>query len=395
MIQSMAVVWNVAEGEAGCSHRGGETHPRERGAELTTKAACALLDEVAGLGTPPPRLIITGGDPTSRRDLKELIAQAARAGIEVELCAPGATLLASDTIGELSAAGLKAIALGVDGAEAAIHDAMRDGAGSFRGTMKAWEAARKCGLAVRVKTTVASLNLMELARIAHEVREREAASWTIFPIASKESGGRLEGISAQACEDLMNFIYDVGSAVSVSTSETHHLTRVSLERAVLERRGIPYVRVMPLGAAYHALRAGLEPWAAENRARGKQIDADISRRFLFISASGVVREGGWALAPGAEREILAERYPGSRLIKDLREPVVFAARCAMCEYLPIYSDAGESSAQTSERASAAGSEESCGFVPANFPFQEEIELAPADAEVTRSAAGGGRNLLRH
>jgi len=391
MTPSIAVVWNVAEGDAGCTHRVVETNPREREPELANEAALALLDEIAAIATPPPRLIING-DPTARRDLRELLAHAARAEIEVELCATNVTL-APDTIAELHAAGLKTITLGVDGAEAAIHDAMRDVGGSFRATMKAWEAARKCGLEVRIKTTVASLNLMELPRIAHQVHERGAAAWSVFPLAPQETGSRLEGISSQACEDLMNFLYDAGSAISIGTSESHHLKRVSLERAVLERRGIPYVQTMPLGTAYHVLRAGLEPWPTENHVRRTQIEADVSRRFLFVSPSGIVREGGFAVAPGVERESFIELYPGSALIKNLREPIVFAARCAMCEYLPMTRESGESSARL-ERPGTGAAEESCGFVPANFPFQDEIDaLAPAD--VARRSSSSGRYSLRN
>src|SRR5690554_6635977 len=56
-------------------------HPRE----LTTDEAKALLREVRSFSSPPPELVITGGDPLCRDDIDELLAYAQELGIDVVL----------------------------------------------------------------------------------------------------------------------------------------------------------------------------------------------------------------------------------------------------------------------------------------------------------------------
>ncbi|HTY56672.1 MAG TPA: radical SAM protein [Candidatus Binataceae bacterium] len=384
---SFVVIWETTKAcDLACAHCGAEPIPSRNPDELSTEAGRALIDDVAALGAPPPLLLLTGGDPIKRPDLRELIAHAANRHVPVALSLPGSALLTPGIISELRAAGLRAIALSVDGADSAIHDAFRGISGVFARTMKAWEAARKCGLTVQINTTVVSANLMELPKIAHQVLERGAMTWSVFPLVPTGRGSGLERISEQACEDLMNFLYDVGATISVRTTEAHHFKRVFMERSILERRGIAHDRVMPLGPAYHAMRAALEPWAAGTHARRTSIDISAGPDFVFISHTGTVHP---SFLPGSHGSVLQEKLGEacreSNLLKDLREPVTFAGRCGVCEYSPVWSGAYALSAD------ALGRDEMSGYVPSSF--QDEVaEVSSAEAQAPRDR---GRQVIRH
>jgi radical SAM protein len=388
------VIWETTRAcDLACAHCRAEAVPSRNPEELSTEEGRALIDEVAAFGTPSPLLILTGGDPMKRPDLKELIAYAASRHVPVALSPSGTSLLTPGVISELRAAGLKAMSLSVDGADPAIHDAFRGVSGVFARTMKAWEAARKCGLKLQINTTVASLNLMELPKIAYQVHERGAMTWSVFPLVPMGRGSGLERISAQACEDLMNFLYDVGTVISVKTTEGHHFKRVFLERTILERRGIAHDQVMPLGPAYHALRAALEPWPAGSHARRTPMDINAGRGFVFISHTGSVHPSGFlpVSAGNVHQEKLGEIYRESKLFKDLREPVMFAGRCGVCEFSPVCG--GSRSRAYALTGDPLAEDEMCGYVPSSFPFQDDVaEFLSADA---KAGLDKGRPVVRH
>ncbi len=375
------VIWEVTRAcDLACAHCRAEANPSRHPEELTTQEGLALIDEIAAFGTPPPLFILTGGDPMKRPDLMDLIAYAVERRIPAALSPSGTPLLTPDTIGKLRAAGLKAMSLSVDGATPAIHDAFRGIDGVFERTMTAWEAARSCGLKVQINTTVAKLNLMELPRIAHEVLDRGVMTWSIFPLVPTGRGTGLGRISAQECEDVMNFLYDVGTVISVKTTEGHHFKRVFLERTILERRGVPHEEVMKLGPAYHALRAGLEPWPIGTHARRTPMDVNAGRGFVFISHTGTVHPSGFlpVSAGNVHEEALGEIYRNSRLFKELREPVTFLGRCGQCEFSTVCG--GSRSRAYAMTGDPLAEDPLCNYEPKSFPFQEDVaEFLEADA----------------
>lgn len=393
------VIWEITRAcDLACAHCRAEAMPLRNPSELSTEEGCALIDEVASFGTPPPLLILTGGDPMKRPDLADLIAHGIKRRLPVALSPSGTPLLTPSVVGDLRAAGLKAMSLSVDGAEPAVHDAFRGINGVFERTMAAWDAARKCGLKVQINTTVAKLNLMHLPKIAHEVLDRGAMTWSIFPLVPMGRGTGLERISAQECEDVMNFLYDVGTVISVKTTEGHHFKRVFLERTILERRGVAHDQVMPLGPAYHALRAGLEPWPIGTHARRTPMDVNAGRGFVFISHTGTVHPSGFlpVSAGNVHQEKLSEIYRNSKLFKELREPVMLLGRCGQCEFSPVCG--GSRSRAFALTGDPLAEDEMCGYVPASFPFQQDVaEFLAADAQgagLTHEAGPGDRPPIR-
>ncbi|MGD0075724.1 MAG: TIGR04053 family radical SAM/SPASM domain-containing protein [Candidatus Binataceae bacterium] len=394
------VIWEITRAcDLACAHCRAEAMPLRNPDELSTDEGRALIDEVAGFGTPPPILILTGGDPMKRPDLKDLIAHAVKLRLPVALSPSGTPLLTPDVIYDLRAAGLKAMSLSVDGAEPAVHDAFRGIPGVFERTMTAWDTARKCGLKVQINTTVASLNLIHLPKIAHEVLNRGAMTWSIFPLVPMGRGTGLERISAQECEDVMNFLYDVGTVISVKTTEGHHFKRVFLERTILERRKVPCEQVMQLGPAYHALRAGLQPWPVGTHARRTPMDVNAGRGFVFVSHVGTVHPSGFlpVSAGNVHHEKLGEIYRDSKLFRDLREPVMLAGRCGMCEFSPVCG--GSRSRAYALTGDPLAEDEMCNYVPGSFPFQDDVaELLAAEAQAGtqgHEAGPAGHRMAHH
>ncbi len=367
------VIWEVTRAcDLVCAHCRAEAIPSRNPEELTTEEAHALIDQVAAFGPPSPLFILTGGDPMKRPDLIELVAYATSRHVPVA-CSPSATpLLTPKKIVELRAAGLKAVSLSVDGAGPEVHDAFRGFKGVFERTMAAWETARECGLKIQINTTVARLNLADLPQIAHLVRDRGAMTWSVFFLVPVGRGVGLEQLSPAECEDVMHFLYDVGTVTPVKTTEGHHYKRIVLERTILERRGIAPQEPLRLGPVYRTLRAALEPWPVGSRERRSPMDVNAGRGFVFVSHTGTVHPSGFLpfAAGNVRSQPLGEIYRESPLFRDLRDTARLEGRCGACEFAPACG--GSRSRAFAATGNPLAEDPLCAYVPGSFPFGADI-----------------------
>jgi len=92
---------------------------REYGDELSTHDWIRVLEQAAGLGVVQAHF--SGGEPTLRRDLAELIGAASRLGLYTNLITQG-TFLADELLERLLDAGLDHIQISIQAPEAALAD---------------------------------------------------------------------------------------------------------------------------------------------------------------------------------------------------------------------------------------------------------------------------------
>ena len=367
------VIWEMTRAcDLACQHCRAEAQPLPNPLELNTREARSLIDEIASFGAPPPLFVMTGGDPMKRPDLTELVAYAASRHLPVAFSPSATPLLTRGVITELKAAGLKALSLSVDGSGPEIHDAFRGIDGVFERTMAAWETARELGIKVQINTTVSRLNLFDLPRMAHIVRARGAMVWSGFMLVPVGRGAALEQLSADECEDVMNFLYDVGNAIPTKTTEGHHFRRVVLERTILERRGIAPEGTLRLGPTYRRLRAALEPWPAQGRERRSPMDINAGRGFVFVSHVGTVHPSGFMPIPAGNVRVqtLTEIYRQSPLFNDLRDPARLTGRCGVCEFAVVCG--GSRSRAFASSGDALGDDPLCAYTPGTFSYQADI-----------------------
>ncbi len=367
------VIWEVTRAcDLACAHCRAEAIPSRNPAELTTAEGRSLIDQVAAFGRPSPILILTGGDPLQRPDLRELVAYASSRHIPVALSPSATPRLTSERLRELHAAGVKAISLSVDGASAPVHDAFRGIAGVYERTLRAWDAALECGLKVQVNTTAARLNLWDLPAIARMVLERGALTWSVFFLVPVGRGTALAQLSAEECENVMNFVYDVGRAMPAKTTEGHHYKRVVVQRTVLQRLGVAPEGVLKLGRLYGELNARLGRVPARDTTRRTPMDVNAGRGFVFVSHTGDVHPSGFLPIPaGNLRTIgLGEIYRSSRLFNQLRDPALLRGRCGRCEFAPVCG--GSRSRAYAMTGDVLEEDPLCAYAPLSFPFQNEV-----------------------
>lgn len=343
--------------------------------ELDTAEAIALMRDVASFGQPPPLFVITGGDPFQRPDLVDLVSAGTEAGLPVAVSPSGTPTLTPAALTALHGAGARAVSLSLDGATAATHDAFRGVPGVYDLTVDAWRAAREIGLRVQINTTVGLHNLTELPSIAALVRSLGAMTWSAFLLVPTGRGVTLDAPTPTQVEDVLNWLYDVGTVLPTKTTEGHHFRRVVVQRDVLAERGDDPVAVLGLGPLYAELRersAALGLLDGDVRRRRAPMDVNAGRGFVFVSHVGTVHPSGFLpLSAGNVRQApLPQLYRESELFTSLRDPARLHGRCGSCEFTSVCG--GSRSRAFAVAGDVFADEPWCDYQPGSFPYAEQV-----------------------
>ncbi len=129
--------------------------------ELPTQAWKAMIDRIWELGI--PHIVFTGGEPTMRSDLPELIAHAERNGQITGLNTNGRRLRDPAYLQSLVQAGLDHVQITLESHDPAIHDAMVACRGAWAQTVQGVRNALNSPLYVMTNTTLLQLNSTRLA----------------------------------------------------------------------------------------------------------------------------------------------------------------------------------------------------------------------------------------
>ncbi|HYZ25569.1 MAG TPA: pyrroloquinoline quinone biosynthesis protein PqqE [Geminicoccaceae bacterium] len=132
------------------------------GAELDTATWLRVLEEAAELGV--LQVSFSGGEPTLRRDLEDLIAQAAGLGLYSNLITAG-VLLDEARLNALIEAGLDHLQLSVQDAEAGNADRIGGYRGGHAKKLRVAELVRAAGIPLTINAVVHRQNVDNLEAI--------------------------------------------------------------------------------------------------------------------------------------------------------------------------------------------------------------------------------------
>jgi AdoMet-dependent heme synthase len=312
----MIVYWELTNAcGLACSHCRATAMPEPAPGELSTDEAIGVLDSIVRFGTPAPHVVMTGGDPLRRADLRTLVHAAIERGIGVSLAPAVTPLLTRDRLAQLREDGVSAISLSLDGATAASHDGLRGVPGTFDATREALDWAAEVGLPVQVNTLVTATTLAELPAIHALLTEHEVLRWSLFLLISVGRGTTLTEVSPAEAERLMRWLWEIAarSPFQVKTTE-----------AMMYRR----VAARALG------RAGLDDAAIERHPVARGFGIRDGNGIVFLAHDGSVTPSGFLPVPvGNVRQTdLVTLYREAPLMRALRDPDQFAGRCGACEY---------------------------------------------------------------
>jgi len=345
-------IWEVTQAcDLACVHCRASAQPERHPEELTTAEGKKLIDEIAAWKVPV--FVLTGGDPIKRPDLFELISYARSVGVRVSLTPSATPLLTRDVIVRLKEAGLARLAVSMDGASAATHDAFRGLSGSFARTLDAVRWANEVGLPVQINTTFSRRNIGEIDEIVSLMEQLSITLWSVFFLVPTGRGKLNDLLSADEFEWVFERLHQLSATATfdIKTTEAQHYRRFVLQKRVAEKR------------------AGIAP--VETRVSSDDIGRaprglNDGKGFVFISHRGEVFPSGFlpVSAGSIRHESLASTYCNSPLFRDLRDTSKLEGKCGACEFKEI---CGGSRARAFALTGNPHSQEPCcAYVPRGY-----------------------------
>jgi len=357
-----------------CRHCRAEAQSERDSAELSTAEVTGVLDDLAGAGSPRPIVVLTGGDPFKRPDLRELIEHGSSLGLAMAVSPSGTPLATEDNLAAVRASGAGVVSFSLDGAQASTHDVFRGVPGSFALTMEACGAARRVGLRLQINSTVTAATVEELPQMAELVRELDAGLWSVFFLVPTGRGRQLGALGPDEVEDVLHLLAEASSTMTLKTTEAPQYRRILHERADREPgsdagdRGPLYLRLhdrmrgalSSSGASPGDLRPGGSHSGGSKRA---PLAVGDGSGVVFVSHVGDVFPSGFLpLAVGNVRDRpLTEIYRSSPLLRSLRDRDQLGGTCGRCEFRRV---CGGSRAQAfAATGDPLAADPNCPYVP--------------------------------
>jgi len=358
------LVWEVTQAcELACKHCRAEAEPARHPDELTTAEGKRLLDQAREFGE-GQLVVLSGGDPLYRDDVLDLVAYGVEQGLQMTMTPSGTSSLTADRIGALADAGLRRLALSIDGGSAAAHDEFRQESGSFADTLAAARAAREAGLPLQVNTTVCAETVEDLPAIRDLVADLGAVLWSVFFLVPVGRGRVLDPIDPDRAERVMEWLVAVSGEApfGVKTTEAPHYRRVALQ-ANRSPTGDP-------PAAGDGAQAEGRPPAASTGGPpdgvGRRTGITAGDGFAFVSHTGEVYPSGFLpRSVGTVREeSVVDLYRNAPLFEDLRDPDALSGKCGACEFRRLCG--GSRSRANAATGDPLGSDPLCAYVPDGY-----------------------------
>jgi radical SAM protein with 4Fe4S-binding SPASM domain len=121
--------------------------------EMTTAEVKTVLDKIVDQAR-VPTVSFTGGEPTLRADLPELIAYARYRDLRTNLITNGIRCAADAYVAQLAEAGLHSAQVSVEAGDAATHDAVVGNPGAFQRTMQGVRNLKAASIHTHTNTTI-------------------------------------------------------------------------------------------------------------------------------------------------------------------------------------------------------------------------------------------------
>lgn len=129
--------------------------------ELSDEETIDIAKQIVAMN--PLSVCICGGEPTTRKNLLEIISIISFSGIAVSMVSNG-SLLNEEKLIALKNAGLDTLQISLDGRNSFVHDTFRGYPGSFEKAVENIKIAKKLGLSIVTSTTPSKLNINSIPK---------------------------------------------------------------------------------------------------------------------------------------------------------------------------------------------------------------------------------------
>lgn len=221
------VVWNITRRcNLKCVHCYAHAKDQSFDNELTTEEGKSLIDDLSRFKVPV--LLLSGGEPTIRKDLPELAAYAVEKGMRAVISTNG-TLITQQMARVLKDIGLSYVGISLDGMEK-INDRFRGVKGAFRSALEGIKNCEDAGIKVGLRFTINQFNVSEIENIFNLLEDMDIPRVCFYHLVYAGRGSKLveEDLTHDETRkaidlimDLTKKLHDNGKPKEVLTVDNH------------------------------------------------------------------------------------------------------------------------------------------------------------------------------
>lgn len=164
-----------------CEHCSASVMKDDRKTELTVEEYHIIADKLIKAGLLVVNL--TGGEPTLRKDLKEIVKAFKPKKMFITI-QTNASLLTEEQLRELKYIGIDGINVSIDGADAETHDSFRHSPGAYEKAVTLVKIAKQLGLKVGLSYVLTHENLYSADRVKMVALSKEYGTLLNYNLAS-------------------------------------------------------------------------------------------------------------------------------------------------------------------------------------------------------------------
>jgi len=221
------IVWNITRRcNLKCVHCYAHAKDQVFDNELTTEQGKNLIDDLSQFKVPV--LLLSGGEPTIRKDLPELAAYAIEKGMRAVISTNG-TLITQQMARVLKDIGLSYVGISLDGMEK-IHDRFRGVKGAFRSALEGIKNCQDAGIKVGLRFTINKFNVDEIENIFNLLEDMDIPRACFYHLVYAGRGSKLveEDLTHDETRkavdlimDLTKKLHDKGKEKEILTVDNH------------------------------------------------------------------------------------------------------------------------------------------------------------------------------
>ena len=297
--------------------------------DLSTEESLRFVDRLAEFAK--PILVLSGGEPLFRPDIFTIAKHAGERGLTVALATNG-TLITEAIASKIVEAGIRRVAISIDGADEITHDAFRRQPGSLAAALNGFRHLKKLGMSLQINCTVTKHNVNQVDLLYDKVVALGADALHLFMLVPVGCGVQIAEanmLPAAEYERVLNWMYDKSKLKQLHLKATcaPHYFRIMRQRAASEHIRIEasHSHGKPEGPGHHHNMSAMTKGCLAGSA------------ICFVSHTGEVFPCGYlpVSAGNVKKQSLREIWESAEVFQRLRNPDELEGKCGCCEFKKV------------------------------------------------------------
>jgi heme b synthase len=294
--------------------------------DLSTDASLRFVENLASFAK--PILVLSGGEPLFRPDIYQIAQHARQCGLTVALATNG-TLIDEPVARKIVDAGIRRVAISIDGMDATTHDAFRRQAGSLAAALNGFRHLRRLEMSMQINCTVTKHNVHQIDQL-YDMAVREGADalhlFMLVPVGCGVQIAESNMLPPDEYERVLNWMYDKSKTRQLHLKATcaPHYFRVMRQRAAAEH--------VHIEATHSHGKPGGHP---EMAAMTKGCLAGSA--ICFVSHTGEVFPCGYlpVSAGNVKKQSMQDIWENAHVFQRLRNVDELEGKCGVCEFKKV------------------------------------------------------------